>query len=192
MTIRPALFPIQIHDEFHHAPLDPSPQPNSRTQWDPKGTHPDPKRTQKDPKGPLWDLLGTRLGPCFSSSSCSTNYTIPSKTMICESSPLHNTFFRPIRPSPRFLARPEIRHSNLKFDSSFGFRVSDLTHLSPSPLTHQSSSASLTLTRSRHAPIIHSPRCPHRLVAQDIWFSARGQGFDSPWGYCKSRRCNGL
>ena len=24
---------------------------------------------------------------------------------------------------------------------------------------------------------------PHRLVAQDIWFSAREQGFDSPWGY---------
>ena len=25
--------------------------------------------------------------------------------------------------------------------------------------------------------------CPHRLVAQDIWFSARKPGFDSPWGY---------
>ena len=24
---------------------------------------------------------------------------------------------------------------------------------------------------------------PHRLVAQDIWFSARKPGFDSPWGY---------
>ena len=25
--------------------------------------------------------------------------------------------------------------------------------------------------------------CPHRLVAQDPWFSARRRGFDSPWGY---------
>jgi hypothetical protein len=24
---------------------------------------------------------------------------------------------------------------------------------------------------------------PHRLVAQDIGFSVREQGFDSPWGY---------
>ncbi len=25
--------------------------------------------------------------------------------------------------------------------------------------------------------------CPHRLVAQDTWFSARRPGFESPWGY---------
>ena len=28
--------------------------------------------------------------------------------------------------------------------------------------------------------------CPHRLVAQDTWFSARKPGFDSPWGYCRT------
>ena len=31
-------------------------------------------------------------------------------------------------------------------------------------------------------------RRPHRLVAQDIRFSAEEQGFDSPWGYSKNRR----
>jgi excisionase family DNA binding protein len=29
-------------------------------------------------------------------------------------------------------------------------------------------------------------------VAQDIWFSARGQGFDSPWGYEKPRNFRGF
>ena len=29
--------------------------------------------------------------------------------------------------------------------------------------------------------------CPHRLVAQDVGFSARKPGFDSPWGYLYSR-----
>ena len=28
-----------------------------------------------------------------------------------------------------------------------------------------------------------SQRRPHRLVAQDVGFSARKPGFDSPWGY---------
>ena len=28
---------------------------------------------------------------------------------------------------------------------------------------------------------------PHRLVAQDVGFSARKPGFDSPWGYLNSR-----
>ena len=32
--------------------------------------------------------------------------------------------------------------------------------------------------------------CPLRLVAQDIWFSARGQGFDSPRGYLTFRQAS--
>lgn len=32
---------------------------------------------------------------------------------------------------------------------------------------------------------------PHRLVAQDIGFSVREQGFDSPWGYLGQLRSLG-
>src|SRR5262245_55889260 len=32
----------------------------------------------------------------------------------------------------------------------------------------------------------NSPR-PHRLVAQDVGFSVRKPGFDSPWGYLEGR-----